>query len=239
VYNAGRPAQSILYQTVVLKMILKRTTPKYIILDLNERELLYTAGKYEILGSLLPYYNKDEDVKMAINKYRPAYSWFSWSHTLPYNSSAFAILTRTFGKPKEIDKNGFIPYRGCRVCLEGKAKEEYNCPKDLVYDDNLSEAIKEFVKICRDHKIQLFTIISPRFEDYRCERQDVKKLKTLLKELDVTFWIFSDDRRYLDHGDLMFDLAHLNEVGAKEFSSQLAEKINDFLKNEGKNSDEE
>ena len=71
VYNAGRPAQSILYHNAMLKMMLKRHHPQMVILDINENEFVYEKRKYDIMSSLLPYYNQDADVHALINSVKP------------------------------------------------------------------------------------------------------------------------------------------------------------------------
>jgi hypothetical protein len=219
-YNAGRPAQSLFYHLAVFKSILKRKTPKIVILDLNENELQYDKKKYELLSSLLPFYKKDKDIRQLINSIRPGYKYFGWSNILPYNSSVFSVTTRNFlpVKKSEIDSNGFVPYRGRRG-FEIDSVE--NCNQRFNHDPKLIEALEEFVKICRAKKIHLIVAISPRFVHYQCEPPGLILLKEEFRKQQIPFYDFSRDQQFVTNPEYMYDEAHLNFEGSLAYTNRI------------------
>ena len=60
-YNTGRDANGIFYQTAVLKSVLKRYSPKIIILDYSG-DFTTKRREYDNLSSLLPYYRTHKEL---------------------------------------------------------------------------------------------------------------------------------------------------------------------------------
>ena len=56
-YNVGRDGNSVLYHSAVLKGVLKRYSPKIVILDIVYGEFRQNQDSYDRLSSLLPYYS--------------------------------------------------------------------------------------------------------------------------------------------------------------------------------------
>lgn len=227
VYNAGRPAQTVMYHLAILKMILQRHTPEAVILDMNENEFVYEERKYDLLTTLLPYYRSDPPVREIIDKVKPGYKYFKWSSTLFYNSSVLAILylgIRAHGD--RVDINGFIPKRG----KKSNTPELLNNCDRIVSDMYIRNAFQEFVEVCRKNKIKLFVVVSPRFATYLCPRKDFDLLKAEVTSANIPFLDYSTDPRFTDNLDLMYDGPHLNEAGAQLFSAEIAGTIGKMLK---------
>ncbi|HXS59927.1 MAG TPA: hypothetical protein VN703_03845, partial [Candidatus Sulfopaludibacter sp.] len=65
-YNTGRDGISIFYEYAVLKAILKRYTPKIIILDFDQEEFIKNEASYDRLSALLPYYINHPEIRSII-----------------------------------------------------------------------------------------------------------------------------------------------------------------------------
>jgi hypothetical protein len=222
-YNAGRPAQTVLYHLPVLKMILKRHKPKMVILDINENEFVKEARKYDLLNSLLPYYRDDESVREMVDLVKPGYRYFSWSHTLPYNSSLFAITYRFLtaaGERKDV--NGYIGMKGHKTM---KMDTLHNCHAQYEFDPVIIDALHRFVGLCEKENIRLLVIISPRFLKTDCPREDLRRVCEELKQLQVDYLDFSGDSKYVDHLEYMYDEPHLNYEGSVEFTKGIASYV--------------
>lgn len=222
VFNAGRPAQTMLYHLTLLKMIMKRQKPAAVILDINEDEFVYEERKYDLLNTLLPYYRSDVDVRETIDKIKPGYKYFAWLHTLPYNSAVLAVAYRTIvGASDQKAEEGYTPKRGQR---QSSPDVLDNC-RDITPDSVMIETFREFVSLCRVNKISLWVVVSPRFATFKCPRNDFAWVKSEVQKSGVPFIDFSANPRFVDHHELMYDGPHLNEQGAALFSSEIAHLV--------------
>ncbi len=220
VYNAGRSAQTVLYHLPVLKMIIKRQTPKLVILDINENEFVKDQTKYDLVNSLLPYYTKEESVRKMIDLVKPGYRYFSWSKVLPYNSSVLSILTRNLKPETGVkDINGYIYVKGHRMTSTAIID---NCNNVEEFDPAIIEAFREFVQTCKENNIQLRIFISPRFANFRCERTDLKEVDEQLKLQGLTYTSFVNNPKYISNESYMYDVAHLNYEGSVAYSAEVA-----------------
>jgi hypothetical protein len=220
VYNAGRPAQTVLYHLPVLKMILARTKPKIVILDINENEFVKEARKYDLLNSLLPYYRVDEGVRQAIDIVKPGYRYFSWSRSLPYNSSLFAIFYRSLVSPGgREDIAGYTPMKGSKDTVPDTLQ---NCQDHPEYDPVIIAAFRDFVALCRQSDIRLVVVTSPRFVMPLCPVPELLRVQEEIKNTGVEYLDFHKNEKYVKNLDYMYDDAHLNELGAVEFSRDIA-----------------
>jgi hypothetical protein len=220
VYNAGRSNQTILYHLALLKASLKRYTPKLIILDVNEDEFVKAQRKYEYLSALLPYCKYDNDIRKIYTQVNPNYTYWSWSHLLPYNSSAFAILYRgLINKSRDKDISGYLKHNGKQ---KGDKKTVDNCSRRPETDPILEASFQEFVSLCRDKNIPLVVTISPRYTSFKCERRDLSELKKAAGQMNITIFDFSE---LLSDPDLFADPAHLNSRGAIEYTQTILKTL--------------
>lgn len=228
VYNAGRSAQTMLYHLPVFKMILKRNVPKIVILDINENEFVKEARKYDLVNSLLPYYRSDESVRQMVDLVKPGYRYFSWSRTLPFNSSVFAILYRSVSSSGERrDINGYISMKGHKTLTR---ENLHNCGPEFEYDPKIIEALHEFVALCHEKNIKLLVVTSPRFLVAECQRTDLLRVQEELKRLKVSYIDYSDDAKYVENLNYMYDESHLNDVGSEEFTREIAGYVKKWMK---------
>jgi len=219
-YNAGRPAQTVLYHLPVLRMILARNKPEVVILDINENEFVKEVRKYDLLNSLLPYYHADERVRETIDIVKPGYRYFSWSHSLPYNSSLFAIFYRSLISPGDREEiAGYTPMKGHKDTVPDTLQ---NCHDRPVYDPLIIGAFHNFVALCRENSIRLVVVTSPRFVVPMCPGPDLLRVQEEIKKAGVEYLDFTKKDKYVKNLDYMFDDAHLNELGATEFSRDIA-----------------
>ncbi|HEY5750354.1 MAG TPA: hypothetical protein VIU12_30020 [Chryseolinea sp.] len=216
VYNAGRSNQTILYHLALLKTILKRHTPKMVILDVNEEELVKSQKKYELLSALLPYCHYDEDIRALYRKANPGYGFWSWSRSLPYNSSVFATLYRGITRGKDNDIHGFLNHDGV---FKDSLKTTDNCAANYPLDPMLEQSFSEFVALCKARNITLFVSVSPRFVQYKCRRPEYEALQNLAKQDGVAIHDYED---LYDDGSYFSDPSHLNSKGALAFSKSIA-----------------
>jgi len=218
VYNAGRSAQTVLYHTPLLKMILKRHRPKLVVLDINENEFVRDQQKYDIVNYLLPYYG-EAAVRDIVDEVKPSYRYFAWSKSLPYNSSMISMLWRTVRPETGGRSDGFAPVFGHRS--KGDSLVD-NCRARVDIDERIVTAFDDFLLACRNAKVPVLIVISPRYTRFLCDRAEVAKISKEATKWGVQILDFSQSGKFQSNPQWMYDVAHLNSEGATEFSRDVA-----------------
>ena len=224
-YNAGRNGNPILYHLAILKSILKRYKPKQIILDININELQEIADSYDVLATLLPYYKNHPEVRPMV-KLRSNFEEIKLcSQIYPYNSLIFTIAAGNaeFNKLRREEINGYMP-------LNNKWKKGLETEKkqiNYILDTVKVDALKTFIKECRLNNIGLTLVFSPYFKKFEETNNSISLAKQIAIENKVSFFDFTNDKRFISRPELFADYTHLNDEGARYFTNIFV----DFFKN--------
>lgn len=220
-YNTGRDNSGILYQTTVLKSILKRYTPKVIILDYGG-VLKKNKTDYDGCSYLLPYYRTHEEVRKTI-KLESSYERIKLiSEIYPYNSQiiSIAIGNLEFNKIRSYDNKGYIP-----LYKEWQAKiDSIGTYQVYAIDSSKLIVFQEFINTAKEFGAKIIVIYSPVFQK-NAKSQDIEICNDICSINNVPFWDFSKDTSFLNNRNLFQDVKHLNDNGAKIFSNLVVEKI--------------
>ncbi len=221
-YNVGRDGTSILYHYALLNAILKRYTPKIIILDIR-RELAIKPDGYDRLSMLLPYYDKHPEMDEIIELRSPYENLKMISKVYPYNSLLFAIFAGNSEHFKDRNKDikGYLPLS--RVWDE--PIETITTPILNELDTIKIKKFESFIQTCIDAKIKLYIVISPNF--FKMEYIDVadKKAIEIAQRYKVKYIDYSQDSLFLANSKYFADIHHLNSNGAILFSNKIADII--------------
>lgn len=225
-YNTGRDGNGIFYQLAVLKSILKRHSPKIVVLDFVgtfEKEAKY----YDRLSSLLPYYQDHEEIREIVKLKSPFEEIKLWSQTYPFNSliTTIAIGNTEYNKTRKLDNKGYVPLYG-----EWEESIEYlGLQPTKAIDSKQKEALIEFIQLAKKSGSKVYVIFSPVYAKF--ERKGDKNFE-ICKEVtsmeNVPFWDLSKDSIFLDN-KLFQDPDHLNHNGALEFSKLAVINISNDL----------
>ena len=221
-YNVGRDGTSIIYHYALLKAILKRYTPKIIILDIR-RELAAKSDGYDRLSMLFPYYKKHPEFNEMI-KLKGQYENIKMvSKIYPFNSLIFAIFAGNTGQidSGDSDVKGYIPLT--RVWNE--EIDTLRTPILYNLDPNKIRMFESFIKACIAAKIKLYIVISPNF--FIMDYTDIadKKAREIAGTYNVTFLNYSQDSLFLTNAKYFADIHHLNQSGSTLLSNRLVNKI--------------
>jgi hypothetical protein len=224
-YNAGRDGNYMFYHYAVLKCILKRYTPKIIILDFLHREFNNDKECYDRLSLLLPYYKNHPEIRPIVNLQGGYIKLKKLSSIYPYNSSLLTILIGNleFNKKRKADIKGYIPLFGTwkkPLAIQESEVEIY------AIDSIKINAFKSFIQACKNSNIRLYVICSPYFYKQKFPDYSVRIAKEIALNENVLFWDFSQDSTFLNHPSYFLDLGHLNNDGAVLFSKIITDKIN-------------
>ena len=222
-YNTGRDGNFILYQYAMLKAVLKRYTPKIILLDFVKGEFAINQNDYDRLSALLPYYNSHPEMQSVILLKSAQERIKLLSAIYPYNSAIFSIAigNADFNKGRSIDNKGY-------VAIATNWKEPI--PADVKLQNYQLDFTKIklyelFIKDCKKLKIKLFIVCSPYLIKYANSDNSVTMAREIAAKNKVPFVDFSQNSLFINHAKLFADTIHLNDEGAQLFSSLLIQQM--------------
>ncbi len=222
--NVGRDGNFLLYHKALLTCILKRYTPKMIILDFNPGEMITKSDTYERLNTLLPYYSKYPEIDETI-KLRGRFEGIKlWSKIYPYNSFLLNIISGNLNlqKKSRLDNKGYIPLS---KTWNEPLKEIKRQIGDI--DTNILNAYKSFIKNCKEKKVKLFIVVSPVFYSYGADSSIALAAK-IANESNIPFIDYSKNDLFLNNKEYFQDVFHLNNEGAIMFSNLLVDSLNNM-----------
>lgn len=220
-YCAGKDNMGILYQAAVLKSVLKRYSPKIIILDFPGFET--EENEYDRLSLLLPYYRTHEEIRSIIELRSPFEKIKLISEIYPFNSQILytAIGNLEINKIKKADNNNYVAdYTEWKLELDSIP---HSNTKAL--DSNSIAYFREFIKDAKESGAQVFIVHSPLFQKYYNNRE-IDICNQICNSENVPFWDYSKDTLFLQNKQLFKDVLHLNHKGAILFSNLIVERIN-------------
>lgn len=224
-YNAGRDGISIFYHYSILRCVLKRYSPKMVILDFNIGEFKKDAVSYERMSSLLPYYEDYPEIRPIIQLKSPYEKYKLLSKIYPYNSLLFTIAVGNadFNRNREYvnSNDGYIPLKK----IWNKKITINSSDTKYEIDSNKVNMFKYFIRDCANSGVKLYIIISPRFFNYTFEDSSIKIANNISKEFNIQFFDFSNSPEFLNNPNLFADRYHLNDSGAKVYSNRVIDSI--------------
>lgn len=218
-YNVGRDGQYLFYNYAILKVILKRYSPKIIIFDFVSQELEYDSRDYERLASLMPYYKKYPDIQPILQLKSSFEKIKLLSKIYPFNSYllTIAIGNTNFNRRDVFDIKGYIP-------LEGKWNESIRTTdnsRKIKIDSNKLKIYELFIQDCLKAHVKLYIVCSPYYFNFKSNPLSINLGKKIAAKYNIDFYDFSQDPSFISKPALFDDPYHLNDTGAKIFSDSI------------------
>ena len=222
-FNAGRDGSFMFYHYAVLEAVLKRYSPKIIILDFNDGEFSKNEDSYDRISSLLPYYKGHSEMRSIIELKSPYEKLKLLSKIYPYNSSLLIIAggNAIFSEKKREDINGYLPLT--KVWTDSIQNE--NTPVTYEIDSTKFKVYQSFIQDCINAKITLYIVCSPYFMKSTHQDYSIHLAKEIAKKYKVKLFDYSQDSAFLNSPKLFADPRHLNKEGANLFSNSLIDSI--------------
>ena len=224
-YNVGRDGQSILYDYAILKAIVKRYTPRLILLDCQDEELFYFTDSYERLSSLLPYAKTHPEINQTVQMRSGFEKLKMISQVYPYNSLFFSILGGISGgaKGRVEEENGYLPLDRPFHSLNVDQNKFLSTKEP---DSNKIKTFDSFIDLCRQKGIELYVVMSPYFDPV-----NVKFIKTIDEQIRYEAVPHFDYSRFpglVGHIEYFSDDKHLNRKGSEIFTRDLINNIRSY-----------
>jgi len=225
-YNVGSPGQGILFEYAVLKAVLKRYTPKMIILDVNLREFKSGKDYYDRLSFLLPFYKDHEEIRPIVDLKSPLEKYKLWSSIYAYNSSFLIIAggNSEYFKKRNSDVEGYKPL----TRVWDKPMGEWDWYR-YQFDTVKINMFKSFIDDCRKAGTRLIIVSSPRYIIFHQKEESYVMIDEIASDRKVDFLDFVSDTSFTNHREYFDDDAHLNAHGAEVFTHVVLNRL-DSLK---------
>ncbi|MDB2606195.1 DUF1574 domain-containing protein [Zobellia sp.] len=228
-YNAGVQGQGILFNDALQKIILQRTKPKLIILNIDDIWLYERNDNYDRLADFYPYYWDYRKVLKPVIDLRSKLTDFKLAFkAYQYNSTLVHAIKYMVSPQKNFE--GYLPLKGTVVSMPEaqisteKKKSENHTRTPL--DSNFIASYKSFIKTAKDSNIKLILVISPWYLHMNTsDNESMTLLKSIAKIENTPIIDLYNDNRFLDKNELFNDTSHLNDNGAHTFSTIVAEEI--------------
>ena len=228
-YNAGQDGgHSILLQYAQIKVITARYIPKIIILEFTTDNIVKLPVAYEKLSILLPYYSLYPELDELIRLRSSFESVKLLSAIYPFNSNVINILryNTTSHSARKKDYDGYIPLNGKMNIDMLKNLQKPLTEPELFVDTNMVNALIHIIDICKKKNITLEIVSSPHYHNINDKRNPPSSIATIaldiIRKNDANYLNLTFDSAFAGHLNWFKDKVHLNQEGAKIFSSKIA-----------------
>ena len=222
-YNTGHMGSVLLYENAVLKSVLKRYVPKYILIDFYNSNFDNTHA-YNDLSILTPYYATHEEIRDIVNLKSPFEKLKLNSKIYPFQSEIYNILRNTVYSEKRHTDNGYIPVEG----VWQKSMDTTSTAEPYMLDETIIDAVDEFLTLAKNSGSQVVVIYSPMYA-YHKNKRDIAFIRQLCSEKQIPFWNFSRDTTFLNHREYFSDTIHLNRTGSTIFTETIIQKLKEVI----------
>ena len=228
VYNAGRDLSYIQYHYALLQGVLKRYSPKLIVLDTrpNEFQKFENGENYDRLNVLLPYYDTHPEIREVVELRSPYEKVKLLSKIYPYNSLILSELVELLPiarYKKDDSENGYIVKNG-----------NFNSPRGpYTVDDEVDPVAalyyKKFVQVCKAKNIKLVIAYSPMYQNIDTLRnRNLLFAKQVCKENNLPLIDYLYDPQF-NTPQYFYDKLHLNGAGSTLYSQRIVRRLREVL----------
>lgn len=224
-HNAGWAGYGLMYYQTIIDATIKRHKPELILIDINEP---YLSGMYRFQNSKIKcWYDLSSSVKDCMNQNSTLIERIKLNSNLYKYNRVTQQLIRTYHSTIQ-HPNGYEPLYGVLN------KPKPTTTNSFMLDSAELKSFETILSLLKKNNVKLVVSMAPSFS------YDIKFCNwwaNYLKKKNIKYLDFSADTFFAKRPELFSDPWHLNNDGAKIYSSRLALKCRDILsaKHESKN----
>lgn len=231
-YNAGVDGNGIVLANGLRCLIYSRYNPSIILYDLTPGFDVtinsMDGNNMRYLGSLRPYYNNTQ-VRKILSEVDFLEIIKNLSSMFRYNSSIIELLKDQV-IVGDYTSNGYSPLYGTITQKSDDLNSIYKTgdPAISIMGDNATidslkyKMLEDYVSKISNTSTRLVFIVSPRWNVAMGDA--IKPVKQLCDYYGVEFWDYSNDSEF-QKLEYFKDRIHLNDLGARVFSSTVAHRL--------------
>lgn len=209
------------YQYCMINGVLERKKPKVMIWSIYSCYLNTPTEKdMNGLSVLNPFYYSNDYCNRVINKKSKYENIKMASNLYRYNSRLFDLLKNIFSKTEETDMGYFARSSGGY-----KYPSLINGSEDCGIDPEIADLFVEVIKKCKTSNVELILIVTPIFKNIN-NNIYLKNLNEICTKYDIPLIKeFYNSPIFLSDSTLFADNSHLNDKGARLFTTLLCDRI--------------
>jgi hypothetical protein len=224
-FNCGSDGQCVYYSYGILSSYIHRgAAPKVVIYEVMPLDIeKYQGSSFNLdaaIDRFLPVYGEFPviDSLVALNGWKEKIKILS--DTYRYNSDAVQLIKCNF-LPEREDRGYEAIYGQLDVKLfEFDKKQEIR--QDASIDKQKEDCLRKLIHLCKVNNIKMIMCYSPYYNTP--SGKSIALIKEIAEESDIQFWDYSRDVKF-NRPEFFYDIMHLNDIGAKCFSSEIAHRI--------------
>lgn len=222
-WNSGRDGQGLLFAEAALELTFARYHPKLVLLDLNPRELEHDNRSYDRLSELLPYVRRHPELRRYADMRGNFERFKLWSRVYPFNSMVLSIIWHIApGSGQPLDTRGYLPLHGHALAPRLGEREDPTPAGPI--DPIKRRALAHIAEMARTNGCRVIAIVSPIAPSDRA-RASRAKLASLVRETGLPLWDDAEEPTIVGDTRCFYDHAHLNDKGARRFTSLLVARL--------------
>lgn len=213
-FNLGQPGRGLTYDNAVIDIYLQAHNPKMIVL-----ELMPDALSGELNNRIKPLYPYIEqypiiyDIACKVDKTN---IYLLKSHLLRYNSEILEMIKRR-SNTYQYNSYGFNPLS---ISNSQKDLHETELPFDYAIDNIAKNCLIDIFDLCKKYNVELVVAYSPELYIRHHELPTA-----LCDSLGIRIMDFRGLRSADQDNDIFYDLFHLNEYGAREYTRHFMNEL--------------
>ena len=207
-YNLGMDAQNIYYQYAMLEQIVKRYTPKIIVIS------TYIIEEDEVtVNTLFPYFSKNKDIAAIVNDIAPKERIKLISKIYTYNSQILKILKGLI--IPEPPTNGYMP-----INTTGMAMKLDTIPFTASTSARTLRYFEKYLKLALQAGSMVVVVATPKYL-YELNNEFPIDLNDGIYYNNVLHLVYENDTAFVNHPEYFRDKINLNHTGAQIFTARL------------------
>lgn len=215
-YNLGVDGLNIIYQYAVLQEVLKRYTPKIVVISATT-----VSEDKSTVKSLLPYCRDYPDIKNIVFENDLSQKNKLLLKSYPFNSLLLKIFQGMM--TPESKTNGYLPLTGSNPgMLKGEKPFKLDTSQTVI--NYFTEAIKK----AKHAGCRVYIFQAPRYQVNHVEDQFF--IKEISEKYQVPFLNYLSDTAIVNHREYFKDGSHLNNTGAQLLTNKFIKDIKADLK---------
>lgn len=224
-YNAGIEGNGIIGAWARYCIFCNKHQPQLIIYTLTPvYDYLETDDYLQYLDALKPLYGKDDRINELFESFGDKYDkYLLHSNFIKYNTSYISLILSCFNPTSDL--KGYTPlYDVYDPVAKVDTTAKYGVdPKKLAYLDMLFTDVQK-------RGIKTLIVIPPKYAN-TFNYSDYKAGLDLIKKYDLPLVNSLDDPQFSTNHQLFYDMYHLNDQGARLYSSHLVSAVKALLNN--------
>lgn len=221
IYNAAIDGKFANSNLCAAEMIISRYSPKLVIIDLSESQLV--SEDVSDIKFSSPFYRKDSIVRKYLDNISFEEKMLMKSSLYRYNGKLLRIVS-SFLKQKKTD-DGYLPLYGSTIDSSKYNKPLIKNPEIRILNPYTKTNFRCVLKKYASKRIPLIIACSPCFRP----SNNNNKLRELCNEYDVPFIDMYDLEYFNDRQELFKDASHLNNDGAHAYTKIFLKKLKPYL----------